>query len=89
MEKCRHNFPKFPLPETTILRRYNEVELKDRDFMKIQMNNLNIITKYILRTTKEEWDRFEKLTFDGMLEDIGLSKDEYVMALRGTVKVSF
>ena len=53
------------------------------------MNNLNRITKYILRTTKEEWDRFEKLTFDGMLHEIGLSKDEYIMALRGTVKVSF
>ena len=53
------------------------------------MENLEKITKYMLRTSKEEWDRFEKLTFDGMLHELGLSKDEYVMALRGTVKVSF
>ena len=43
VQKCHHNFPKFPFPETTILRRYNEEELKDTIFMKIQAKTLNII----------------------------------------------
>ena len=39
--------------------------------------------------TIEEMEHFEKLRFDDMLEEIGINKDEYIMALRGTVKISF
>ena len=89
VQKCRHNFPKFPVPETTILRKYNDQELQDVECMRIQRKTLNMIEQYILRNTKEETEHFENLTFNKMLEEIGISKDEYLMALRGTVKISF
>ena len=38
----------------------------------------------VLHQTIEEMEHFEKLTFDDMLEEIGINKDEYLMALRGT-----
>ena len=71
------------------LRRYNDTELKDVACMKIQKTFLNIIKKYILHQTIEELNNFENQTFVHMLQDIGIKKEEYLMALRGSVKISF
>ena len=57
--------------------------------MKIQRTFLNIIKKYILCQTIEELENFENQTFVHMLQDIGINKQEYLMALRGSVKISF
>ena len=54
VKKCHHNFPKFPVPETTILRRYDDSQRNDGEFMRKQKENLNRITKYILCQTLEE-----------------------------------
>ena len=32
---CRHNFPKYPVPETAILKEYNETERKNLPLMTI------------------------------------------------------
>ena len=39
VKKCHHNFPKFLVPETTLLRRYNEEELKDAVFYENEKKN--------------------------------------------------
>ena len=57
--------------------------------MKIKKTFLNIIKKYILRQTIEELNNFENQTFVHMLQDIGIKKEEYLMVLRGSVKISF
>ena len=56
--------------------------------MKTTKDNLNKIAKYILRQTEEELENFEKFTFDEFLKELGFSKEEYLMALRGTVRIS-
>ena len=57
--------------------------------MKIKKKILNIRKKYILCQTIEELNNFENQTFVHMLQDIGIKKEEYLMALRGSVKISF
>ena len=42
-----------------------------------------------MRQTIEELNNFENQTFVHMLQDIGIKKEEYLMALRGSVKISF
>ena len=49
------------------------------------------ITKFVLRQTDNKNDamEFEKLTFQQFLQRLGLNYEQYIMALRGTVKQSF
>merc|ERR1711962_51248 len=82
---CRHNFPKYPVPETTILREYNENEKKDVSLMKMCKKNLDKIQKFILRQVEENREDFEKLKFDEFLDRLGINKDDYITALRGSV----
>merc|ERR1712098_141679 len=82
---CRHNFPKYPVPETTILREYNENEKKDVSLMKMCKKNLDKIQKFILRQVEENREDFEKLKFDEFLDKLGINKDYYITALRGSV----
>merc|ERR1712101_15812 len=82
---CRHNFPKYPVPETTILKEYNEIERNDVALMKMCKKNLDTIQKFILRQTADNLEEFEKLKFDDFLNELGINKDDYIMALRGTV----
>merc|ERR1712082_189482 len=56
---CRHNFPKYPVPETTILKEYNENERKDVTLMKKCKKNLDKIQKFILRQVAENIEEFE------------------------------
>ena len=49
LQKCKHSFPKFPIPETTILRKYSQTEIMDVIKMKTAKENLHKITKFILR----------------------------------------
>ena len=87
--KCRHGFPKFPIPETTIVRRFptncNSVEFKEAK------HNLDKIKKFIVRQTHSEELRveFEKNTFTSFLEKLGMTHDQYVFALKAAVKQSF
>merc|ERR1712177_192147 len=85
LQICRHNFPKYPVPETTILKEYNEIERNDVTLMKTCKKNLDIIQKFILRQTTDNLEEFEKLKFDDFLNELGINKDDYIMALRGTV----
>ena len=82
---CRHNFPKYPVPETTILKEYNEIERNDVPLMKMCKKNLDTIQKFILRQIAENLEEFEKLKFDDFLNELGINKDDYIMALRGSV----
>merc|ERR1712089_13755 len=82
---CCHNFPKYPVPETTILKEYNEIERNDVPLIKMCKKNLNTIQKFILRQTAENLEEFEKLKFDDFLNELGINKDDYIMALRGSV----
>ena len=82
---CRHNFPKYPVPETTILKEYNENERKDVPLMKMCKKNLETIQKFILRQVAENLEEFGKLKFDEFLNELGINKDDYIMALRGSV----
>merc|ERR1711889_3106 len=82
---CRHNFPKYPVPETTILREYNENEKKDVSLMKNCKKNLEKNQKFILRQLAENREDFEKLKFNEFLEQLGINKDDYITALRGSV----
>merc|ERR1712240_796718 len=51
---CRHNFPKYPVAETTILREYNENERKDVPLMKMCKKNLKKNSKiYIAASSRE------------------------------------
>ena len=84
---CRHNFPKFPIPETTIIRKiiYSE---ENKDTIILAHNNLEKIKKYIIRQTNTEAKKkeFEKNTFDSFLINLGLTYDQYIHALRASVK---
>merc|ERR1712121_436591 len=82
---CRHNFPKYPVPETTILKKYNENERKDVPLMKMCKKNFEKIQKFILRQVAENIEEFEKLKFDEFLDELGINKDDYITALRGSV----
>merc|ERR1712163_60149 len=81
----RNFFPKYPVPETTILREYNENERKDVSLMKMCKKNLEKIQKFILRQVAENIEEFEKLKFDEFLDELGINKDDYITALRGSV----
>merc|ERR1712002_1354077 len=85
LQICRHNFPRYPVPETTILKEYNEIERNDVTLMKTCKKNLDTIQKFILRQTTDNLEEFEKLKFDDFLNELGINKDDYIMALRGTV----
>merc|ERR1711955_63248 len=85
LQICRHNFPKYPLPETTILKEYNEIERNDVTLMKTCKKNLDTIQKFILRQVAENIEEFEKLKFDEFLDELGINKDDYITALRGSV----
>merc|ERR1711955_84915 len=85
LQICRHNFPKYPVPETTILKEYNEIERNEVALMKMCKKNLDTIQKFILRQTADNLEEFEKLKFDDFLNELGINKDDYIMALRGTV----
>merc|ERR1712163_103930 len=81
----RNFFPKYPVPETTILREYNENERKDVSLMKMCTKNLEKIQKFILRQLAENIEEFEKLKFDEFLDKLGINKEDYITALRGSV----
>merc|ERR1711889_2703 len=85
LQICRHKFPKYPVPETTILKEYNEIERNDVTLMKTCRKNLDTIQKFILRQTTDNLEEFEKLKFDDFLNELDINKDDYIMALRGTV----
>merc|ERR1711955_199658 len=47
--------------------------------------NLEKIQKFILRQVAENIEDFEKLKFDEFLDELGINKDDYISALRGSV----
>ena len=91
VQTCRHGFPKFPVPETTILRSYSQTERSNDTDLKTAKTNLDTIKKFILRQNENEEDaiEFEKLSFERFLCKLGLTYEQYIFALRGTVKQSF
>ena len=53
--------------------------------MKLCKKNLDTIKKFILRQIAENLEEFEKLKFEDFLNELGINKDDYIMALRGSV----
>ena len=91
--KCRFHFPRFPMRSTTfleplILKDNNENVIKKADIY------LNRIRKYMLRNLFQEScgdssdsrKQFLMMSFDNFLAKLGLSEDEYKMALRRSVR---
>jgi hypothetical protein len=91
--KCRFHFPRFPMRKTTfleplILKDNNENVIKKADIY------LNRIRKYMLRNLFQEScgessdsrKKFFMLSFDNFLEKLGISEEEYLMALRRSVR---
>merc|ERR1712115_648403 len=62
-----------------------EIERNDVPLMKMCKKNLDTIQKFILRQTADNLEEFEKLKFDDFLNELSINKDDYIMALRGTV----
>ena len=85
LDKCHHHFPKYPVPETATLRRYNDGELKDGDFMKNQKKSVDVINRYLLCQTTEESETLEQLSFDEILKQIGMNRNDYLISLQGSV----
>ena len=91
--KCRFHFPRFPMRSTTfleplILKDNNENVIKKADIY------LNRIRKYMLQNLFQEScgdssdsrKQFLMMSFDNFLAKLGLSEDEYKMALRRSVR---
>ena len=91
--KCRFHFPRFPMRSTTfleplILKDNNENVIKKADIY------LNRIRKYMLRNLFQEScgdssdsrKQFLMMSFDNFLEKLGISEEEYKMALRRSVR---
>ena len=87
--KCRHDFPKFPVPETTIVRKFTSTDTAETQ-RKAKID-LEKIKKYIIRQTHSQEARaeFEKNSFPQFLQKLGMSQNEYMIALKAAVKQSY
>ena len=91
--KCRFHFPRFPIRETTFLEPLVENETNENCIKKADVN-LNRIRKYMLRNLFQEKcgessdsrQQFFGLTFDSLLEKLGILEDDYLLALRRSVR---
>ena len=91
--KCRFHFPMFPIRETTFLEPLVEKESNENCIQKADVN-LNRIRKYMLRNLFQEKcgessdsrKQFFGLTFDSLLEKLGILEDDYLLALRRSVR---
>ena len=64
--KCRHGFPKFPVPEVTILRKLPSDDIESKQILQMAKNNLKKVKQFLIRqtqTTDEKREVFEKYTF--------------------------
>ena len=85
LPSCRFGFPRYPIDKTVIL-----TPLKDND-EKQHSKNLLKVKKYLIRQNyvdsalenpESKIQRFKALSFQQMLSDLGLSKEEYINALQ-------
>ena len=91
--KCRFHFPRFPIRATTFLEPLVEKDNNENVIKKADIN-LNRIKKYMLRNLFQERSgessnsrkQFLGLSFDEFLEKIGISENDYILALRRSVK---
>ena len=91
--KCRFKFPRFPIRATTFLEPLVEKDNNENVIKKADVN-LNRIRKYMLRNLFQEVAgeascsriQFLRLTFDEFLKNLGISEDDYELALRRSVR---
>ena len=91
--KCRFHFPRFPIRETTFLEPLVEKDNNENVIQKADVN-LNRIRKYMLRNLFQEKcgessdsrQQFFELTYEAFLEKLGISEDDYLLALRRSVR---
>ena len=93
--KCRFNFPRFPMRETTFLEPLVEKDNNaNENVIKKADINLNRIRKYMLRNLFQEVageasslrKQFLELSFDDFLKNLGISEMDYELALRRSVR---
>lgn len=84
---CRHSFPKFPVLQTTIVRKFLYTE-ENKNEIRLAEKNLERIKKFIIRQshTEEKFNDFKKNDFLSFLDKLGLSYDQYMQALKIAVK---
>ena len=90
--KCRFKFPRFPMQKTTFLEKIDSSKTEAIVIQKAKVN-LNRIKKYMLRNLFQEnkgdysteREAFLSLSFDKFLENLGMSEEDYLMALRSGV----
>ena len=90
--KCRFKFPRFPMPKTTFLESLDPDKTEQIVFKKAKVN-LNRVKKFLLRNlfqerkgdSSAEREAFFSLSFDKFLANLGMSEEDYLMALRSGV----
>ena len=99
--KCRFHFPRFPIRTTRLLEPLvlaqpnvsKEDSVSDSVYKKAEVN-LNRIRKYMLRNLfvensddrQKSREAFFRLSFDEFLEKLGISEEDYMLALRMSVR---
>ena len=84
---CRHNFPKYPVPRSVIIRKFVVSEDNTQEAATAK-KNLEKIKKYIIRqtSTDEKKKIFNAYTFEAFLSNLGLSYEQYLVALSTSIK---
>ena len=79
--RCRYNFPKCPLDETTFITAFPKDTPKEE--IKAAKEDYNKIRSYLLRLTNrhryqesEQWQQFLKMDFNQFLFAVGMFEDE-------------
>ena len=77
---CRFNIPKFPMTETRVL-----TPLALDEVSQCRKEQLQDVAKTALAVLKN-LQKDQALDFDGFLQKVGCSHEEYVLAIRSTLK---
>ena len=89
VQKCRHGFPKYPVPESVVIRKFSDEERNNTSLMKKAKQDLEAINKFLLRQTQTDVAAFEKMSFLEFLHELGMTKGRYLFALKGVVRQTF
>lgn len=81
---CRFDFPRFPMKETRILHPPSENELGKARFLYWKIKSF--LCRQLHKDNKARREAFLQLTYDAFLAELGLTHDEYVLGVRGSLK---
>ena len=85
LPSCRFGFPRYPIENTVILTPIMDNEEKTHSKNLLRIKKYLIRQNYLdtaLKNPESRIQRFKKLSFQQMLSDLGLSKEEYLNALQ-------